>query len=95
MPKKRNNANFDKELAQEAWIRQGIKARRTRNEGRVRELKQLREERRKRREQVGNVNITMTSGDKSGKLVCKVENLHLEYDGNVLVDDLLYYYPRR
>lgn len=84
----KNNANFDKKLAQEeVWIRQGIKARRTRNEGRVRELKQLREERRKRREQVGNVNITMTSGDKSGKLVCKVKNLHLEYDGNVLVDD--------
>ena len=82
------NAKFDKFLAQEeVWIRQGIKARRTRNEGRVRELKQLREERRKRREQVGNVNITMTSGDKSGKLVCKVKNLHLEYDGNVLVDD--------
>ena len=50
-------------------------------------MKQLREERRKRREQVGNVNITMTSGDKSGKLVCKVKDLHLEYDGNVLVDN--------
>lgn len=83
----KNNANFDKKLAQEeVWIRQGIKARRTRNEGRVRELKQLREERKARREQVGNVNITMTDGDKSGKLVCKVKDLHLEYDGDVLVD---------
>ncbi len=88
LAEEKNNANFDKKLAQEeVWIRQGIKARRTRNEGRVRELKQLREERRKRREQVGNVNITMTSGDKSGKLVCKVKDLHLEYDGNVLVDN--------
>lgn len=87
LAEEKNNANFDKKLAQEeVWIRQGIKARRTRNEGRVRELKQLREERKARREQVGNVNITMTSGDKSGKLVCKVKNLHLEYDGDVLVD---------
>ncbi|MCG3842429.1 ATP-binding cassette domain-containing protein [Psychrobacter sp. Ps1] len=84
----KNNANFDKKLAQEeVWIRQGIKARRTRNEGRVRELKALREERSDRREQVGNVNITMGQGEKSGKLVCKVKNLHLEYDGNILVDD--------
>ncbi|MDO5769350.1 MAG: ATP-binding cassette domain-containing protein [Psychrobacter sp.] len=87
LAEEKNNANFDKKLAQEeVWIRQGIKARRTRNEGRVRELKQLREERRARREQVGNVNITMSSGDKSGKLVCKVKDLHLEYDGDVLVD---------
>lgn len=83
----KNNANFDKKLAQEeVWIRQGIKARRTRNEGRVRELKALREERSGRREQVGNVNITMGESEKSGKLVCKVKNLHLEYNGNVLVD---------
>ncbi|WP_131667447.1 ATP-binding cassette domain-containing protein [Psychrobacter pygoscelis] len=87
LAEEKNNANFDKKLAQEeVWIRQGIKARRTRNEGRVRELKQLREERKARREQVGNVNITMTDSDKSGKLVCKVKNLHLEYDGHVLVD---------
>ncbi|WP_201582829.1 ATP-binding cassette domain-containing protein [Psychrobacter jeotgali] len=84
----KNNANFDKKLAQEeVWIRQGIKARRTRNEGRVRELQALREERSARREQVGNVNITMGEGEKSGKLVCKVKNLHLEYNGNVLVDN--------
>jgi ATP-binding cassette subfamily F protein uup len=88
LAEEKNNANFDKKLAQEeVWIRQGIKARRTRNEGRVRELKALREERSDRREQVGNVNITMGQGEKSGKLVCKVKNLHLEYDGNVLVDN--------
>ena len=88
LAEEKNNANFDKKLAQEeVWIRQGIKARRTRNEGRVRELKALREERGGRREQVGNVNITMDTGEKSGKLVCKVKDLHLEYDGNVLVDN--------
>lgn len=88
LAEEKNNANFDKKLAQEeVWIRQGIKARRTRNEGRVRELKALREERSDRREQVGNVNITMGEGEKSGKLVCKVKNLHLEYNGNVLVDN--------
>ncbi len=88
LAEEKNNANFDKKLAQEeVWIRQGIKARRTRNEGRVRELKALREERGGRREQVGNVNITMDAGEKSGKLVCKVKDLHLEYDGNVLVDN--------
>ncbi len=88
LAEEKNNANFDKKLAaEEVWIRQGIKARRTRNEGRVRELKALREERRARREQVGNVNITMGEGEKSGKLVCKVKNLHLEYAGNVLVDN--------
>ena len=88
LAEEKNNANFDKKLAQEeVWIRQGIKARRTRNEGRVRELKALREERKGRREQVCNVNITMGEGEKSGKLVCKVKNLHLEYDGNVLVDN--------
>ena len=88
MAEEKNNANFDKKLAQEeVWIRQGIKARRTRNEGRVRELKALREERSDRREQVGNVNITMGQGEKSGKLVCKVKNLHLQYGDHVLVDN--------
>lgn len=88
LAEEKNNANFDKKLAQEeVWIRQGIKARRTRNEGRVRDLKALREERSQRREQVGNVNITMGQGEKSGKLVCKVKNLHLQYDDHVLVDN--------
>lgn len=81
------NANFDKKLAaEEVWIRHGIKARRTRNEGRVRALKALRNERSQRREQVGNVNISMSDAEQSGKLVCKVKNLHLAYDEHVLVD---------
>lgn len=82
------NANFDKKLAEEeVWIRQGIKARRTRNEGRVRALKALREERRARREQVGQVNISMNDGESSGKLVCNVKNLNLAYGGKQLVKD--------
>ncbi len=52
----------------------------------MRALKALREERKARRNQVGNVNITMTDGEQSGKLVCNIKNLHLEYDGQVLVD---------
>lgn len=85
------NAQFDKKLAEEeAWIRQGIKARRTRNEGRVRALKSLREERKARREKVGDVNIAMSDGEKSGKLVCKLKNLKLSYEqqgqAHMLVD---------
>lgn len=79
-------AEFDKKLAQEeAWIRQGIKARRTRNEGRVRALKALREERKARRDVVGNINISQNSHDKSGKIVCEVVNLCLEYNNKPLV----------
>lgn len=82
------NTNFDKKLAEEEiWIRQGIKARRTRNEGRVRALKALRAERKARREQVGQVNITLNDSETSGKLVCKVKNLNLSYDGKTLVKD--------
>lgn len=88
----KSNANFDKKLAEEeVWIRQGIKARRTRNEGRVRALKALRNERSERREQVGQVNISMNDGDSGGKLVCKVKNLNLAYasvnNGKKLVKD--------
>ena len=79
-------ADFDKKLAQEeVWIRQGIKARRTRNEGRVRALKALREERRARRDVVGNVSLTQNTAEKSGKIVCEIKDLNLEYDGKVLV----------
>lgn len=84
----KNNANFDKKLAEEeVWIRQGIKARRTRNEGRVRALKALREERKARREQVGQVNISMNDGESSGKLVANVKHLNLGYGGKTLVKD--------
>jgi ATP-binding cassette subfamily F protein uup len=70
------NANFDKKLAQEeAWIRQGIKARRTRNEGRVRALERLREEHKARRSQQGKVNMQHNVADLSGKKVIEVEDL--------------------
>lgn len=82
------NANFDKKLAEEEiWIRQGIKARRTRNEGRVRALKALREERKARRKQVGNASIQINDGEKSGKLVCQVEHLTLAYQDKILIKD--------
>ena len=76
----RGNAEFDKKLAaEEVWIRQGIKARRTRNEGRVRALKALREERAQRRERKGNVALTIQSAEKSGKIVIETENLTYAY----------------
>lgn len=67
---------FDKKLKQEEeWIRQGIKARRTRNEGRVRALKKLRDERAQRRSQIGQVNMQVQSNNKSGKIVFKLDNV--------------------
>ena len=81
-------AKFDKFLAQEeAWIRQGIKARRTRNEGRVRRLEALRLERAARRERQGNVRLTLDSGERSGKLVAELEKISLGYDGKLLIQD--------
>jgi ATP-binding cassette subfamily F protein uup len=69
-------AKFDKFLAQEeVWIRQGIKARRTRNEGRVRRLESLRNERALRREQAGKIKLNISQAEVSGKLVIEVENL--------------------
>lgn len=69
------NELFDKKLAQEeVWIRQGIKARRTRNEGRVRALKALREERRQRREVLGSAKLQLDTSSRSGKIVFEVEN---------------------
>jgi ABC transport system ATP-binding/permease protein len=81
-------AKFDKVLAQEeAWIRQGIKARRTRNEGRVRRLEQLRLDRAARRERQGNVKLTLDSGERSGKLVAELEHVNKAYGDKVLVKD--------
>ncbi len=72
----RHNELFDKKLAQEeVWIRQGIKARRTRNEGRVRALKALREERSQRREVMGKANFTLASSGDSGKLVAELTDV--------------------
>ncbi|WP_099611223.1 ABC transporter ATP-binding protein [Vibrio fujianensis] len=80
------NAEFDKKLAQEEiWIRQGIKARRTRNEGRVRALKQLRQERSERREVQGKVNLKIDDGSRSGKIVFEAENLNFSIQGKPIV----------
>lgn len=76
------NALFDKRLAQEeTWIRQGIKARRTRNEGRVRALERMRGERRARRELEGRVRLRAELAEKSGKLVAVAEEVGYQYDG--------------
>jgi len=82
------NALFDKKLAQEeVWIRQGVKARRTRNEGRVRALEQLRRERGERREVLGNVKMKLQDADRSGKLVLEADNVSQSYDGRQLFKD--------
>ncbi|NQD96930.1 ATP-binding cassette domain-containing protein, partial [Pseudomonas sp. CrR25] len=76
------NALFDKRLAQEeVWIRQGIKARRTRNEGRVRALKAMRAERSERRERQGKANIQLETAEKSGKQVMVIENVSFAHAG--------------
>ncbi|KRE88814.1 ABC transporter ATP-binding protein [Frateuria sp. Soil773] len=83
------NALFDRKLAQEeVWIRQGIKARRTRNEGRVRALKALRAERAERRNLGGNVKMTAANAQASGKKVIDLKHVHQAYGGRVLIDDL-------
>ncbi|WP_439258799.1 ABC transporter ATP-binding protein [Lonepinella sp. BR2930] len=82
------NALFDKKLAQEeVWIRQGIKARRTRNEGRVRALKALREERRQRRDQLGTAKLQLDQSSRSGKIVFELENASFEIDGKKLLSN--------
>ena len=81
-------ALFDKKLAQEErWVRQGIKARRTRNEGRVRALKALRKERMKRRELVGQAQMRLDDSERSGRLVLETEHLSYHIDDLKLVDD--------
>ncbi len=84
----KQNALFDKKLAEEeVWIRKGIKARRTRNEGRVRALKKLREERRQRRERIGNVHMRASEAERSGQLVIETEELTFAYDGRPIVEN--------
>jgi ABC transport system ATP-binding/permease protein len=81
-------AKFDKVLAQEeVWIRQGIKARRTRNEGRVRRLEQLRLERAARRERQGNVKLSLDSGERSGKLIAELDQVTKGFADRVLLKD--------
>ena len=84
----KQNALFDKRLAEEeVWIRQGIKARRTRNEGRVRALKAMRNERSQRREQVGQAKLVIQEAARSGNLVCAVDNLSFSYDGRPILSN--------
>jgi ATP-binding cassette subfamily F protein uup len=83
------NALFDKKLQkEEQWIRQGIKARRTRNEGRVRELEKLREIRKARRERPGTVKIEVQKTGRSGKLVTEVEDVSYNYGGAPVISNL-------
>ena len=81
-------AQFDKRLAQEeAWIRQGVRARRTRNEGRVRRLLALREERRARREVAGQVSFTLSSGARSGQMVVEAEGICKTFGDHAVLRD--------
>lgn len=82
------NAKFDKVLAQEeVWIRQGVKARRVRNEGRVLRLEQLRRERAARREKIGKVEMSVDTGERSGKLVAELSNISKSYGGRNIIND--------
>ncbi|MEZ6132209.1 MAG: ATP-binding cassette domain-containing protein [Planctomycetaceae bacterium] len=81
-------AHFDRKLAEEEkWIRQGIKARRTRNEGRVRALKKMRQERAERRQKTGTAKINVQEAERSGRLVAKVENISHSFGGPPLIRD--------
>jgi len=82
------NALFDKKLAQEEqWIRKGIEARRTRNEGRVRALKRLREQRRERRELSGKVRMQISAENRSCRLVVEAENVSYSYSEKTIIKD--------
>jgi len=84
-----HNALFDKKLAEEeVWIRQGIKARRSRNEGRVRALKALRNERAARVEQMGKVEFAIEQSQKSGKLVFETKDVNVSFKGETVLKDL-------
>ena len=85
----KQNAEFDKKLAQEeAWIRQGIKARRTRNEGRVRALEKLREQHKARRSQQGTANLQVNTSDISGKQVIEINDLTFNWPDKPIVKAL-------
>jgi ATP-binding cassette subfamily F protein uup len=84
----RHQAQFDKRLSkEEAWIRQGIKARRTRNEGRVRALQQMREQQRLRRTRGGKASLHLDEGELSGRLVFEAEGVSLAFDGQTVIRD--------
>lgn len=81
-------ALFDKKLAQEEkWIRQGIKARRTRNQGRVENLKQLRRERAQRRERQGNSNLNLQQAERSGKIIYEINELGFSYGDKTIINN--------
>ena len=85
----RQQVAFDRRLArEEVWIRRGIKARRTRNEGRVRALKRLREERRRHRERVGNVRLSAAEAERSGRMVIDVQDVSFAYGDDPVVRNL-------
>ena len=82
------NKNFDKKLAQEEqWIRKGIKARRTRNEGRVRALEAMRNERSQRRDLQRNVNMNLKTSEMAGKIVADLRHVSFAYDGTTIIND--------
>ena len=83
------NRRFDKFWAQEeVWIRKGVEARRTRNEGRVKRLEHLREERAERRERLGSIKLTVDTGERSGKLVAELENVNKRFGDRKVLDDV-------
>ena len=84
----KQNALFDKKLAEEeVWIRKGVKARRTRNEGRVRALKAMREERRERRDQVGTSKLKIQSGSRSGNVTVRLEDASFKYQDKSIFEN--------
>ncbi len=84
-----SNTHFDKKLAQEEiWIRQGIKARRTRNEGRVRALEKMRRESSERRKQIGKVSMNVAQADRSGKVISEAENVSFDYEDKTIIKGL-------
>jgi ATP-binding cassette subfamily F protein uup len=86
-----HNALFDKKLAlEEVWIRQGIKARRTRNEGRVRALEQLRRDRSDRRELQGRVKLVTQKSEKSGKIVINAETVKFQFQDKTIVNNFTF-----
>jgi ABC transport system ATP-binding/permease protein len=84
----KRNAVFDKKLSEEeVWIRKGTRARRTRNEGRVRDLMKLREERRSRRDKLGNANLNLQEAERSGRMVVEAKNLTFNWETQPIVND--------
>lgn len=82
------NKNFDKELAlAEAWIRRGVKARLARNEGRVRNLKQMREQRAARRDRLGKIKVTQNNAQRSGEIVFELDNINISFAGTKIIDN--------